>query len=112
MGARGNFSDGLQKERTRAWRAFALIVFLVSLLSTHSYCRDTFGQTSSRGWDQFSVNEKLYGYQTTYREEIYTTELDKNSAAYRERIEHATRLANEIEKVCSTRGFFVGLMHS
>lgn len=67
-------------------------------------CRETFGASGSRGWDQFSVNEKLYGYHSTYREELYTTELDKNSAAYRSRINDAARIADEIEKVCPRHG--------
>ena len=30
----------------------------------------------SRGWDQFSLNERKFGVRTDYAEELYTTELD------------------------------------
>lgn len=49
-------------------------------------------------WDQFEVNEKLFGVKTDYKEELYTTKLDKNSEEYRKKEQEAERLAKEIEK--------------
>lgn len=34
----------------------------------------------SRGWDQFAVNEAMFGVRTDYAEELYTTELDPRCA--------------------------------
>jgi PAB1-binding protein PBP1 len=54
-----------------------------------------------RGWDQFAVNEKLFGVSTDFREDLYTTRLDKSSEEYRRREKEADRLAREIEGVRS-----------
>ncbi|KAI3630746.1 hypothetical protein MIR68_012181 [Amoeboaphelidium protococcarum] len=53
----------------------------------------------SRGrWDQFAANEKLFGVKTDFKEELYTTTLDKNSAEYKKREREAARIAREIER--------------
>ena len=59
-----------------------------------------------RQWDQFEANERLFGVTTDFKEEIYTTKLDKNSEEYRRREKEAARLAREIENV---RGAIVDL---
>lgn len=50
----------------------------------------------SRGWDQFAVNENMYGVQTTFDEGFYTTELKKGGSKISE--EEAARIAREIER--------------
>lgn len=50
-------------------------------------------------WDQFEVNEKLTGKKTDYREEEYTTQLDRTSPMFKERMRKADRLARDIESV-------------
>ena len=52
-----------------------------------------------KAWDQFAVNEKLFGTKTNYQEELYTTKLDKSGADYRARERKAERLAQEIQSV-------------
>lgn len=49
------------------------------------------------GWDQFAANEKLFGAKTDYDENIYTTSLDRSSAAYRQKAASAAKIAAEIE---------------
>ncbi len=56
----------------------------------------------SANWDQFAVNEKLFGIKTDYDEHLYTTKLDKDSAEYKMREKEAERLAKQIEKVFMT----------
>lgn len=52
---------------------------------------------SGKGWDQFETNERLYGLQSTYDENDYTTKIDRNQPGFREREARAARLAREIE---------------
>eukprot|EP01105_Mastigella_eilhardi_P018977 TRINITY_DN443_c1_g1_i1.p1 TRINITY_DN443_c1_g1~~TRINITY_DN443_c1_g1_i1.p1 ORF type:complete len:904 (+),score=213.70 TRINITY_DN443_c1_g1_i1:40-2751(+) len=52
---------------------------------------------SSGTWNQFEVNEKLFGITTTYREEHYTTPLDRSSNFYRSHLPIAEKLARETE---------------
>eukprot|EP00931_Biecheleriopsis_adriatica_P076813 TRINITY_DN50485_c0_g1_i1.p1 TRINITY_DN50485_c0_g1~~TRINITY_DN50485_c0_g1_i1.p1 ORF type:complete len:708 (+),score=153.23 TRINITY_DN50485_c0_g1_i1:189-2312(+) len=47
-------------------------------------------------WDQFASNEQMYGLQSTWSEDLYTTKLDKNSIPLAKR-EQAERIAREIE---------------
>ena len=53
---------------------------------------------SGLGWDQYSVNQRLFSVQSTYREEIYTTALVKDES-FGERRVRAEQLAREIEAV-------------
>lgn len=55
---------------------------------------DTSGETS---WDQFAINERMYGVQSTYDEEIYTTSIDRSDPLYKQREAEAARIAREIE---------------
>lgn len=57
---------------------------------------ETFGKNQK--WDQFAVNEELFGLKTNFEEEIYTTRLDRGSKLYREKEKIAEKLAHEIQK--------------
>ncbi|TCD69353.1 hypothetical protein EIP91_007909 [Steccherinum ochraceum] len=59
----------------------------------------TFGPGASHGnqsWDQFDVNEKLFGVKASFDEEQYTTKLDRNAPDFKEKEKKAQQLANEI----------------
>lgn len=60
------------------------------------------GRGKGGAWDQFAVNERLFGTKTNYQEEIYTTKLDKSGADYKAREARAARIAEEIQSVCTT----------
>lgn len=49
------------------------------------------------GWDQFEANANLFGVQTDYDENIYTTTIDKTNPRYKEIEATAERIAREIE---------------
>lgn len=49
------------------------------------------------GWDQFEVNERLFGATTSYDENLYTTRIDRNDPSYKKREAEAARIAREIE---------------
>lgn len=51
---------------------------------------------TSRSWDQFKVNETLFGVKSTFNEELYTTKLERGPRT-RELEEKAMRIAREIE---------------
>ncbi|KAF5382099.1 hypothetical protein D9615_004336 [Tricholomella constricta] len=57
---------------------------------------DTFGPLNNTSWDQFAVNEKLFGVKTNFDENLYTTKLDRSAADFKERERNAQRIANEI----------------
>ncbi|KAL0354496.1 UNVERIFIED_CONTAM: Polyadenylate-binding protein-interacting protein 3 [Sesamum radiatum] len=50
----------------------------------------------NRGWDQFEVNETLFGVKSTFNEELYTTKLERGPQM-RELEREALRIAREIE---------------
>ncbi|GBG65757.1 hypothetical protein CBR_g52348 [Chara braunii] len=53
---------------------------------------------SRRNWDQFAENKKLFGVESTFDENLYTTKLEKGSGPEaREREREAARIAREIE---------------
>ncbi|KAI0359877.1 hypothetical protein OH77DRAFT_1394656 [Trametes cingulata] len=57
----------------------------------------TFGPGASGGaWDQFAVNEQLFGVKAGFDEEAYTTKLDRNAPDYKEKERKAQQIANEI----------------
>ncbi|TWU74903.1 hypothetical protein ED733_004028 [Metarhizium rileyi] len=59
--------------------------------------------TASRGhWDQFAANEKLFGLQTDYDENMYTTAIDRSHPQFRERMAAAEQKAKEIERSVAT----------
>ena len=53
-------------------------------------------------WDQFAENERRFGVKTDYREEIYTTAINKNHPDYKHRLAAADRKAREIERSVAT----------
>ncbi|KAJ6619738.1 hypothetical protein B0H10DRAFT_2024730 [Mycena sp. CBHHK59/15] len=57
---------------------------------------DTFGPGAKGQWDQFNVNEKLFGVKTSFDEDAYTTKLDRSAPDFKERERKAQRIANEI----------------
>ena len=62
----------------------------------------TFGPGSAHGnntWDQFAVNEKLFGVKAGFDEEAYTTKLDRSAPDFKEKEKKAQALANEILSV-------------
>ncbi|MBE3050475.1 hypothetical protein IMZ48_49870 [Candidatus Bathyarchaeota archaeon] len=54
--------------------------------------------STGKGWDQFAANEELFGLQTDYDENMYTTSINKSHPQYRERMAAADRKAREIER--------------
>ncbi|PGH12339.1 hypothetical protein AJ80_06749 [Polytolypa hystricis UAMH7299] len=48
-------------------------------------------------WDQFEVNERLFGATTSYDENLYTTRIDRNDPSYKRKEVEAARIAREIE---------------
>ncbi|GME91185.1 unnamed protein product [[Candida] boidinii] len=48
-------------------------------------------------WDQFEVNERKFGIQSSYDEELYTTKLDTNAPDFQQRLAEAEKIAKEIE---------------
>ncbi|KAF2479994.1 hypothetical protein BDY17DRAFT_29880 [Neohortaea acidophila] len=55
------------------------------------------GDSSATGWDQFAVNERMYGVESTYDESFYTTAIDTTNPLYKIREAEAARIAREIE---------------
>lgn len=53
--------------------------------------------TSHESWDQFSVNEKLFGCKTDFDEELYTTSLDRSTPEFKRLEKDAERIAREIQ---------------
>jgi hypothetical protein len=55
-------------------------------------------QTNSgtASWDQFETAKKMWGFESTYDENLYTTRLDKSSPVYRAKAAEAERIAAEI----------------
>lgn len=56
----------------------------------------TFAFSIFRNWDQFETNKALFGVETTFNEELYTTKLERGPQM-REREREAWRIAREIE---------------
>ncbi|KAJ1678849.1 poly(A)-binding protein binding protein, partial [Spiromyces aspiralis] len=48
-------------------------------------------------WNQFKVNEELFGVKSDFDEELYTTKLNRDRPDFRERELEAIRIANEIQ---------------
>ncbi|KAL4369341.1 hypothetical protein GQ457_05G035320 [Hibiscus cannabinus] len=57
---------------------------------------NVFASSWNRNWDQFETNQKLFGVQSTFNEELYTTKLEKGPQM-RELEKEAIRIAREIE---------------
>ena len=67
----------------------------LSLEST-SNANTSFSKTNT-SWDQFEVNERLYGVKTDYDETMYTTPIDRSGPLYKQRLAEAERIARDIE---------------
>ncbi|KAJ3120561.1 putative aminophospholipid-translocase, partial [Physocladia obscura] len=48
-------------------------------------------------WDQFATNKKLFGVETDFQEEIYTTVIDKSDPLFKKKEADAIRIAKEME---------------
>ncbi|KAG2328128.1 hypothetical protein Bca52824_010856 [Brassica carinata] len=57
---------------------------------------NVFDDPWKRGWNQFEVNETLFGVTSTFDEELYTTKLERGPRT-RELEEQALKIAREIE---------------
>jgi PAB1-binding protein PBP1 len=53
-------------------------------------------------WDQFETNERLFGVNTDFNEEDYTTKLDRSDPSFKAKEAMAIKLAKEIESTTST----------
>lgn len=53
-------------------------------------------------WDQFKVNEKKFGVESTYDEHLYTTRINTSAPDFQERVARAEKLAKEIESQTSS----------
>jgi len=62
---------------------------------------DTFGSDNGP-WDQFKVNEKKFGVESTYDEHLYTTRINTSAPDYQDRLSRADKLAKEIESQTSS----------
>lgn len=54
------------------------------------------------GWDQFETNNRLFGANSTYDENLYTTQIDRSAPSYLRREAEAARIARDIERTSST----------
>ncbi|KAI0649125.1 hypothetical protein C8Q79DRAFT_493325 [Trametes meyenii] len=65
--------------------------------ATRSVDEVTFGPGAAGGaWDQFAVNEKLFGVKAGFDEDAYTTKLDRSAPDFKEKERKAQQIANEI----------------
>ncbi|KAI8617552.1 LsmAD domain-containing protein [Chytriomyces sp. MP71] len=48
-------------------------------------------------WDQFATNERLFGVETDFQEDIYTTVIDRSDPNFKRKEADAQRIAKEIE---------------
>mmetsp|Transcript_25564 Transcript_25564/g.28437 ORF Transcript_25564/g.28437 Transcript_25564/m.28437 type:complete len:582 (+) Transcript_25564:20-1765(+) len=55
-----------------------------------------------KGWDQFETNRKLFGVQSTFDENEYTTPIDRRSENYEARAAYASRMAAKIQGTVAT----------
>jgi PAB1-binding protein PBP1 len=60
--------------------------------------------SGGQDWDQFETNKRLYGVQSSYNEDFYTTKIDKSHPEYAQRAAHAERIAREIEGGAAATG--------
>lgn len=63
-----------------------------------SVALDSASHKEGEPWDQFEANRKLFGVTTDYKDELYTTTVDKSLPNYSAREKEAARIASEIEK--------------
>ena len=58
--------------------------------------------TTGGQWDQFAANERMFGLKSSYKEEFYTTRLDRSHPDYEKRYREAESIAREIESKVSS----------
>lgn len=93
----------LRERELQAWKPDSTAPYA----DTNGLGRDalTFGSTQPNGqWDQFAVNEQLFGVTTDYNEDFYTTKLNKNTSDYKEKERKAQQIADEIQGVNGLKG--------
>jgi len=54
------------------------------------------GAGANTSWDQFAINEQMFGITTSFNEDLYTTKLDRNAPDFKEKEKKAQRIASEI----------------
>ena len=57
---------------------------------------------AASGWDQFETNERLYGVQSDYNPDFYTTAINSNKPNFARAAAEAERQAREIERGSSS----------
>mmetsp|Transcript_63 Transcript_63/g.171 ORF Transcript_63/g.171 Transcript_63/m.171 type:complete len:570 (-) Transcript_63:18-1727(-) len=87
---RGDFKGGMERQLQSC-------NFLLGAQSGQSLEMEIENHGKNTGWDQFSVNQKLFGYKSTWDETLYTTKLDSTKVTP-EMEKEAARLAKEIER--------------
>ena len=70
---------------------------------------ETFGPVPTGAWDQFETHKRLFGTESTWDENLYTTRLDKSAPDYKKKEREADRLAAEIMGVSSRRVHVIAL---
>lgn len=56
----------------------------------------------NQGWDQFEANKRLFGIDSKFDENAYTTTLDRSHPQYQQREAKAAKIAADIEGQAST----------
>ena len=77
---------------------FSIICYMLQLCYHLVFCfsADMSAYLLNRSWDQFKVNETLFGVKSTFNEELYTTKLERGPQMTKLE-EEALRIAREIE---------------
>lgn len=98
-----------RERELQAWQPADLLASPGAPTAHHDGVGDeiTFGPgAANNSWDQFAVNEQMFGVTTSFDEEVYTTKLDRSAADFKEKERKAQRIASEIMGVCPlTRGY-------
>ena len=76
-------------------KSYVNLIFL-SAIESWKYILTLLVLDISRNWDQFEINKTLFGVESTFDEELYTTKLERGPQM-RERERDAWRIAREIE---------------
>jgi len=90
------------KERERKAQQIANEIMGLGTSNAHVHKESTVDNVSlgpgasNGGWDQFAINERLFGVKTSFDEEVYTTKLSRNGLNFKERERKALQIANGI----------------
>ena len=76
-------------------KSYVNLIFL-SAIESWKYILTLLVLDISRNWDQFEINKTLFGVESTFDEELYTTKLERGPQM-RERERDAWRIVREIE---------------